>query len=600
MGDASFSLERLKKNLTMLAAVAPEVACWLEMAGEAWDASGLPGDLEISSADQPRPADSPRPPRPPRPPRTQPQSGGITVVVGGGLLDEVQDLLANMPPGHQIFLLEPRARLLTAGLGRFDLASYLREGDLVILAPHEHALEEALSRHPQLALADQVDFVHLAGEAADDAAAAVWARLYRVLGQALKARDLALRWEEPRGANLVGNLSQVVFMGRALELIGACQDRPALIMEAGESLGRALELLAGRLGGAAVLVSDEALPQVLEAGIIPTAAVTTRPVLGRLSCYNHPHLEQIPLIAEELAHAPTLRAHPGPRFLCLGARGTALGPFKPLARFFTPQHHTLGRQTELALMLGCKPLILVGADLTSAAGKITMPGMTGGLVRADLDQAAAACSLGQVLARAGGTALNTSARGLGLPGTRLVELDEVLEHTSQGQPLSLEALSQERWLSQAELAGFARELSSAAGGATRLWQRAAAPLADFPPAEPAEASPWLTAADKLFVALAEQAAADPLQAAFLEGCLVRAFLRRYRLVCKGREQGVSLREACRELNLCLADLENKAQALARGLTDAANTLNELVRAMESQDQRYLAGFARRMGRPDMV
>ncbi|KMY68840.1 hypothetical protein AAU61_04455 [Desulfocarbo indianensis] len=588
MGDSAFSLQILKKNLTMLAAVAPEVSCWLEMAGEAWDASGLPDDLD-ALADGPVPS-----------PEHQPQTGGITVVVGGGSLHEVRRLMNTMPPGHQVFVLEPRARLLANGLGRHDLTTYLREGDLVILAPHECALEEALSRHPQLALAEQVEFLHLAGDDFDGGAAAVWARLYRVLGQALKARDLALRWEEPRGANLVNNLSQVVFMGRALEIIDACHGRPAVIMEAGESLGPALERLAGRLGGAAVLASDEALPQVLEAGIIPTAVVSTRPVLGRLSCYCHPDLERVPLIAEEVAHAPTLRAHPGPRFLCLGARGTALGPFKPLAQFFTPQHHTLGRQTELAIMLGCKPIVLVGADLTSPSGRLTMPGMSGGMVRAELDQAAAACSLGQVLARAGGTALNTAARGLGLPGARLTGLEAVSELFTPGQPLTLPALSEERWLSLAELSAYARELSAAAGSATRLWQRAAAPLADFPPAQPEEASPWLTAADKLFVALAEQAAADPLQAAYLEGCLVRAFLRRHQLVCKGREHGVSLREACRQLNLCLADLENKGQAMAGGLKQVAASLQELADAAGHGDRRAMAGFARRMGRPETI
>lgn len=593
MGDADFSLQVLKKNLTMLAAVAPEVACWLEMAGEAWDASGLPGDMRVPPGLVPEASSAYTPDH-------QPQTGGITVVVGGGLLDEVRALVSTMPPGHQVFVLEPRARLLSTGLGRFDLAGYIREGDLVVLAPHEHALEEALSRHPQLALAEQVEFLHLTGSDGDEAASAIWARLYRVLGQALKARDLALRWEEPRGANLIGNLTQAVFMGRALELIGSCEGKPAVIMEAGESLGRALEHLAGNLAGAVLLVSDEALPQVLEAGVVPTAAVSTRPVLGRLSCYCHHDLEQVPLIAEEVAHAPTLRAHPGPRFLCLGARGTALGPLKPLADFFTPQHHTLGRQAELAIMLGCKPIVLAGADLSTPEGRLTMPSMTGGMVRAELDQAAAACSLGQVLARSGSTVLNTSPKGMGLPGARPALYEDVLEMTGPGQPLVLEALAGERWLNLAELTAYTRELSLAAGGATRLWQRAAAPLADFPPSEPSEASPWLTAADKLFVALAEQAAADPLQAAYLEGCLVRAFLRRHQLVCKGRDQGVSLREACRQLNLCLADMENKAQAMASELKRATDTLNELAAAMEQDDQRFLSSFARRMGRPEKV
>jgi hypothetical protein len=573
-----FSTDILRRNLDELAAAAPEVARWLE-------AEGDPRSPEAEPA-----------PAPPAPPAHEPRSGGITVVVGGGLLDTVSRLVAAMPPGHQVFVLEPRPGRLARGLGRFDLSPWLREGDLVILAPQEAALEEALSRHPQLALAEQVEFLHLAGEDADRREAAVWARLYRVLGQALKARDLALRWEEPRGANLVDNLVHAAFMGRAAELAGAAAGRPAVVLESGPGLAEAVERLAGHAGGAVVLCSDEALPQVLEAGLVPSAAVTTRPVLGRLSCYCHSDLERVPLVAEELAHAATLRAHPGPRFICLGARGTALGPLKPLAGAFTPQQHTLGRQVELALFLGCRPIVLAGAELTTPGGRLSLPAMDGGRVRAELEQAAAACSLGQVLARAGRTVLAVGPQGQGLPGARLAGWDEAAEPLEPGQPLGLDPVTAERWLGPPELDAFARELKAAAGAATRLWQRAAAPLADFPPERPDAAGSWLNAADRLFVALAEQAAADPLQAAFLEGCLVRAFLRRHRLVCRTRERGMEVREVSRDLSLCLADLEARARVLARGLAETADTLAELAAALAAGDVRHPAAFARRMGR----
>jgi hypothetical protein len=579
VGAEPFSTDILRRNLAELAAAAPEVARWLEVNGE-------PRAAEAAEAP---PAGGP-------PADHRPQTGGITVVVGGGLLDTVHRLVRTMPPGHQVFVLEPRAARLARGLGRFDLSPWLREGDLVILAPHEAALEEALSRHPQLALAEQVEFLHLAGDAPDSAEAAVWARLYRVLGQALKARDLALRWEEPRGANLVGNLAQAAFMGRAPELAQAAAGRPAVVLENGPGLGEALERLAGHAGGAVVLCSDEALPLVLESGLTPSAAVTTRPVLGRLSCYCHPALQRVPLVAEELAHAPTLRAHPGPRFVCLGARGTALGPLRRLAGAFTPQQHTLGRQVELALFLGCRPVVLAGAELTTPGGRLALPAMDGGRALAELEQAAAACSLGQVLARAGRTVLAVGAKGQGLPGARLASWEEVLPLMEPGQPLGLDPVAAERWLTPAELEAYAGQLRAAAGAATRLWQRAAAPLADFPPAEPDAARPWLSAADRLFVALAEQAAADPLQAAFLEGCLVRAFLRRHRLVCRTRGEGMSVREVSRDLGLCLADLEARARALARGVSEAADTLAELAQALAQGDRRYQAAFARRMGR----
>ena len=582
---SSFSSQRLHRNLAALAVMAPEVACWLRGSG---------------TAESPESGDCP-----PLSPQGRaalreydPPDGGITVVLGGGDLETVWDFLQAVPPGHQVFLLEPRPQCLAAGLARFDLEPMLSREALVILGPSQAALEEALNRHPQLGLVPRVEFLDLASPQERERHGAVWARLYRLLGHALKARDLALKWEEPRGVNLISNLSQVPLMGRVGELAGCREGATAVLLEAGPSLAPALERLVGHLEGVLLMASDEALPLVMEAGVRPSAVVCTIPGLGRLSCYSHRDLEQVPLIAEDVAHAPTVRAHPGPRFICLGARGTALSPLDYLARHFTPQHHTLGRMAEVALFMGCRRLVLAGADLLNPQGDITMPAMDGRLVSTDLEKAAAACSLGQVLARGRVTAFNTSPGGLGLPGTRLVPWEDLRDLLpNRGQPLAIEPLLDERWLSPPALEAFARDLRSAAAAANRLWQRAAAPLADYPPESPEQVRPWLAAADALYVALAEQAAADRLQAAFLEGCLVRAFLRRYRLICQGHQQATGMDEACRGLGSCLKDLQWRAHELAQALAETAGEFITLAQSLYRGDQALPEEFARQIGRP---
>lgn len=163
-------------------------------------------------------------------------------------------------------------------------------------------------------------------------------RLYRVLGQAVKARDMALNWEGPAGANLIRNLCHLAFMGHGMEVIDS-------------------------LAGAALFCSESALPTVLEAGIRPTAVGATNPGPGPLWGYEHPWLMDTPLVAEEVAYASTVKAYPGSRFLCLGPCVTLPGLFRQLVPAFTPQHHCLSRLAEVATLAGCQPLILVGADL---------------------------------------------------------------------------------------------------------------------------------------------------------------------------------------------------------------------------------------------
>ena len=250
----------------------------------------------------------------------------------------------------------------------------------------------------------------------------------------------------------------------------------------------------------------------------------------------------------------------------------------------------------MALVAGCGPLILVGADLTDQRGELVMPDMNGGTTRATLYQASGACSLGRVLARRGFTAYNTSPHGLGLPGTSYADLETLLPSLGgPGQPLKASLLHQERMLGAEGLEEYARGLNRASTAATRLWQRAAAPLADYQELCSIRANDWLYASEALFLALAEQAAADAMLAAFLDGCLVRSFRRRHHLVCRARAHQIGIGDCCDQLRLCLAELEGRAGELAAGLRRTASEMNELAQARRDHDTRFLEHFAHSAG-----
>ena len=357
----------------------------------------------------------------------------------------------------------------------------------------------------------------------------------------------------------------------------------------------------GRLHKAAFFCSQAALPAVLEAGILPSATVFTNPGPGPRVSLEHPCLDRVPLVAEEVAHAETVRSHPGPRFICLGARITDLGPLNCLSQLFTPQHHELARMAELALACGCSPLILAGADLTDDQGPLTMTSLQGEEVHTQLAFAAAARDLGEVLSLHRVPALNASFQGLHLPGTQPVSLDRLdtlLAH--EGQPLRIAALEREAWLGYRQMDALAREQRRAAARATRFWQRAALPASDLAGHGGLLQHQWLGAAEALYQALADQALADPLLATSLEGCLMRAFRRRHRLACQARGRKVGLEDACRQLGLCLTEMELRAGELAQGLSEVALFLDELADAQRRGDVAFMTEFALRTGHQAMV
>jgi len=560
-----FSAERLQRNLEALAFVAPEVARWLK--GQRANPNAAETlRRHCCRRKQSLPAESAR-------------EGDITLVLGGGLLDEVGDFLRRMPAGHQVFLLEPRAWLLLAALGRHDLSGHLGQEDLVIMAPGEASLEEALSRNPQLALGANVRLVHLYLAADEPACRQASAALYHLWGRALCARDLALSCESHSAENLVGNLVYAAFMGAWSSLAGALRGAPAVLLLAGPGLEPAIEALRGHLGGAALFCDDEALPAILNAGITPTAAGVTRCQAGPLLGFDHPNLPLVPLVAEEIAHSATLAAHPGSVFPCLGPRGTALGPLAGMAKWFTAQHHPLPRLAELALLAGCAPLIVAGGDMADPTGDLCMSAVGGGLTQANMAQAAAAGAFGRVLARYDQTAFNAG-QGLELPRTVAVDLLEVAKRLGgPGQPPRLAALEGETLLSPAELDAYGQALGQAALTATRFWQRAAAPLADYPRRAGRQAHLWLNAADALFVALSDQAAADPMLSALLEGCLVRAFRRRHRLACWAASRSLPVEEAARQLQSCLEEMRARVGKLAGGLQKMSQDMRRLAHSL---------------------
>lgn len=577
MGADSRTNQILRQNLAALEQASPEVSRWLAdfLVEAPPDPATLPG-TDLS------------------PERAAP--GAISVLVGGVELPELAGFLGRVPPGHQVFWLEPRGELLKGFLARHDLTMLLDSEDLVLLAPGEAELEEALNQHPQLGLADRVRVLALClGD--DSACPTALDRVYRVLGRAAAARDHALTWENHTTANLLANLEQAAWMGATGELPGSLYGRPAVIADAGPSLSDFLETMAGRLAGVALFCTDRALAEVLAAGVEPTAVGITAPGPCHPEGMEEPVCGRLPLVAEELASAEVVRDWPGPRLVCLGPRGTGFGPLAGLSGLFTPQQHAISRLAEVAGVCGADPVFLVGCELCSDSPGLGMTAMDGSSVLSSLAEAGCASALGQVLTRRGTRAYSTSPKGLGLPGALLADPARTLApHAAPGQPLVLEPLMTQRWLEPEELAAFGEDLRVSAARATRLWQRAAAPAADQPAAADEAARRWLLAADALFVALAEQSAADPLMSAVLDGCLIRAFRRRHALVTKSRATRVSLEEACQQLGLCLGEMAAKANELAAGLWRLAEDFKVLARARRRGERQVLAAYAVRAGR----
>jgi hypothetical protein len=301
-------------------------------------------------------------------------------VVRPGLGYAIDAILARTPTAR-VVAIEPDPALARALLERRAWTNELREGRLVLLCgpayPGVDALwkivgdpdaEPVLLVHPVLARL-QPERTHaaisVARRIAFDARANLAAR-----------RHFAGRYL----LNTIENLPVLARTSDVARLAGAGEGTPAVIVGAGPSLDRTYDALAAVRDRVLLVAADTALRPLLSAGIEPDAAVAVDP--GEA---NARHLLGLPpaprtvLVCEGCLDPRVLRAW-APRLFTFKVSPHHPWPWLEahgLARHLLPAWGSVVTSAfELALLLGCAPIVFVGLDLAFTRGQPYCRGVT--------------------------------------------------------------------------------------------------------------------------------------------------------------------------------------------------------------------------------
>lgn len=299
---------------------------------------------------------------------------GANVLIAIGLgLGYIIDALDEVGWTGRVLALEPEPALVPHLLARPAPRAWVERGRLKILTAPDFTGATMLqvwvgsSRTPGVPIVN----APLARARAEGVAEAL--RVVQRLQALVSGGREALRRLGPRYLlNTLRNLGAIAGEGDVSDLFDGARGVPAVVVGAGPSLDRSLAALRNLSGRALVIATDTASRPLLTAGIEPDLVVSVDPGEATVRhLWDLPPCPGTSLVAEASVHPDALRGFAGRTFLV----GLGNEPWPWLARQGAGRSSlgvlgtVLTCTFDLAVRMGCDPIVFMGADLAYTDGR---------------------------------------------------------------------------------------------------------------------------------------------------------------------------------------------------------------------------------------
>lgn len=296
-----------------------------------------------------------------------------TLVVMGAGLGYLLEAASHHLPHTRVLVIEPEPAFSRHMLSRRDWREQLASGRLLMLmGPHYEGASAAWRMVDEAAPPVTIEHPVLARMRPQEVAEgrAVVAKIWF---DARANADARRRLEAPYLLNTLRNLPVLAREADAAALDGRFAGRPAVLVAAGPSLDRQLEDLRALQDHALIVAVDTAMRPLVAAGVHPHLVVAVDP-----SEANAAHLAGLPgdldtwLVGEGSLHPAAFSPFAGRTFCCrvaahepwpwLHAAGLDAGVLQAWGSVLTTAF-------DLALRMGCSPIVFAGADLAYTGGR---------------------------------------------------------------------------------------------------------------------------------------------------------------------------------------------------------------------------------------
>jgi hypothetical protein len=303
-----------------------------------------------------------------------PENAPVIAVIGLGLGHVLEAIDEVSAASHVVALeLTPALAALSASVPR--VKERLAAGRLTIaVAPAYEALAVPAVRTALANAGTTLPVVISPGLAADraDTIGAAGNVLRQRLFEA-KANEDARRANAGRYLlNTLRNLTAIAEEADVASLADCFAGAPAIVLAAGPTLDNAIEDLRASAAHAVIIAVDTSLKPLLKTGIAPDLVVAMDPTeQNARHLYDIPDLPDTWLVAEPSVNPAILRAFPGRSFLLslgfdpwpwIAQAGITRGKLRAWGSVATTAY-------DLALVMGCNPIGLAGADFSFPGGQ---------------------------------------------------------------------------------------------------------------------------------------------------------------------------------------------------------------------------------------
>jgi hypothetical protein len=289
----------------------------------------------------------------------------LVIVIGAGL-GYVPEVVERRFPEARVLVIEPEPSFVRQMLSRHDWRPALESGRLLILLGPDYAGSSAAWRmvDGRAPVVIEHPVLTRARPAAIEEGRSVVKRILYDARENAKARE---KFEGPYLVNTLQNVPVLAREANAAALDSRFERVPAVIVAAGPSLYRRLDDLRAIQDRVVMVAVDTATRPLLSSGVRPHLVVAVDP-----SALNARHLEGLPpdpgtwLVAECSLHPTAFGSFVGRTFCFrvaqhepwpwLHAAGLDAGLLRAWGSVLTTAF-------DLALRMGCDPIVFVGADL---------------------------------------------------------------------------------------------------------------------------------------------------------------------------------------------------------------------------------------------
>lgn len=297
----------------------------------------------------------------------KPLKEDLTILVGAGFGYLVDVITKKMEKGHHILLIEPNLYFVKRVLSTYNLAKYLRSGNLLIIdGKNKEEIGQLIVLIDGNVVVNNFNFIleNYVKQRKE------YEEITKYVSETINQLRCNTGTVSSSGAimadNDIANLPYVIRHRGVNELKDLFKGCPAVLVSTGPSLGKNVYLLKAIQNKCIIIAVAQALRVLLAYDIRPDFICTVD--FGEV---NMSHLKglmdsDVPLVCLNRTYAPLLKEYQGPKFIVAtptpGFEHTAAGVLKDkgaIEQGGSVCHLCMGFATHL----GCNPVTFIGQDL---------------------------------------------------------------------------------------------------------------------------------------------------------------------------------------------------------------------------------------------